>query len=165
MEFQLFDPNFGLIVWTIVAFVVFATVLAKFAWKPILKALNEREEKIRGALEQADKARAEAAAMLKQNEQNIARAEQEYQRVIQEGKALAEKMKDEIVAKAKQQAQQELDRAQDELKRNVDEARQTLRTEIADLAIQAAEKILDETLDEKKQKKLVDKFIDQLPKN
>jgi F-type H+-transporting ATPase subunit b len=165
MEFQLFDPNFGLIVWTIVAFVIFATVLAKFAWKPILKALNEREEKIRGALEQADKARAEAAAMLKQNEQNIARAEQEYQRVIQEGKALAEKMKDEIVAKAKQQAQQELDRAQDELKRNVDEARQTLRTEIADLAIRAAEKILDETLDEKKQKKLVDKFIDQLPKN
>lgn len=165
MEFQLFDPNFGLIVWTIVAFVIFATVLAKFAWKPILKALNEREEKIRGALEQADKARAEAAAMLKQNEQNIARAEQEYQRVIQEGKALAEKMKDEIVAKAKQQAQQELDRAQDELKRNVDEARQTLRTEIADLAIRAAEKILDETLDEKKQKKLVDKFIYQLPKN
>jgi F-type H+-transporting ATPase subunit b len=165
MEFQLFDPNFGLIIWTIIAFVVFATLLGKFAWKPMLQALNEREEKIRGALEQADKARAEAAAMLKQNEQNIARAEQEYQRVIQEGKALAEKMKDEIVAKAKQQAQQELDRAQDELKRNVDEARQTLRAEIADLAIQAAEKILDETLDEKKQKKLVDKFIDQLPKN
>jgi F-type H+-transporting ATPase subunit b len=165
MEFQLFDPNFGLIVWTIVAFVIFATVLAKFAWKPMLKALSEREEKIRGALELADKARAEAAAMLKQNEQNIARAEQEYQRVIHEGKVLAEKMKDEIVAKAKQQAQQELVRAQDELKRNVDEARQTLRTEIADLAIQAAEKILDETLDEKKQKQLVDKFIDQLPKN
>ena len=165
MEFQLFDPNFGLIIWTIVAFVVFGSVLAKFAWKPMLKALGEREEKIRGALEQADRARAEAAAMMKQNEQNIARAEQEYQRVIQEGKALAEKMKDDIVAKAKQQAQQELDRAQDELKRNVDEARQTLRTEIADLAVRAAEKILDETLDEKKQKKLVDKFIDQLPKN
>jgi F-type H+-transporting ATPase subunit b len=161
----MFDINPGLIIWTTVTFVVLAAVLAKFAWKPMLKMLGEREEKIRNSLEQADKARAEAAEMMKQNEKNLAHAEAEYQKMIREGKSLAEKLKDDIVAKAHQQAEQELARAGEEIQRNLESAKQQLRSEVADLAIQAAEKILDETLDETKQKKLVDKFINQLPKN
>jgi F-type H+-transporting ATPase subunit b len=159
------EINPGLIIWTVVTFVCLAAVLAKFAWKPMLKALFDREEKIRSALEDADRARIEAAELIKQNEKNLARAEEEYQRIVREGKALAEKMKQEIVLKAKQQAQHEIKLAEEEIQRNVESAKQQLRADVADLAIKAAEKILEETLDEKRQKKIVDAFIDRLPKN
>jgi F-type H+-transporting ATPase subunit b len=161
----LFDTNPGLIVWTMISFFVLLIILAKYAWKPILKMLGDREGQIRTALEQADRARMEAAEMIKQNEKNLARAEEEYQKMIRDGKAFAEKMKDEIVVKAKQQAQQELKQAAEEIQRNVEAAKLQLRSEVADLAIQATEKILGETLDENRQKKLADSVINTLPKN
>jgi len=161
----LFDTNPGLIVWTIISFLVLLIVLAKYAWNPILKMLGDREGQIRTALEQAERARVEAAEMMKQNEKNLARAEEEYKKMIGEGRALAEKIKDEIVVKAKQQAQQELKQAAEEIQRNVEAAKLQLRSEVADLAIKATEKILEETLDENKQKKLIDSVINKLPKN
>jgi F-type H+-transporting ATPase subunit b len=161
----MFEINPGLIVWTMVTFICLAAILGKYAWKPLLKMLKEREDKIRTALEEAERARTETAEMLKQNEKNLARAEEEYQKIVREGKALAEKLKEEIVIKAKQQAQQEIRQASEEIQRSVDAAKLQLRTEIADLAIKATEKILDETLDGNKQKKLIDSVINQLPKN
>jgi F-type H+-transporting ATPase subunit b len=158
----MFDINPGLIVWTVVTFVLLAAVLAKFAWKPLLQSLHEREDKISSALETAEKARAEAAELLKQNERNMARAEEEYQKAIRDGKALAEKMKDEIVTKAKQQAQREVQMAKEEIHRDIEAAKQQLRAEVADLAITAAEKILDESLDQQKNKKLVENFLNQI---
>lgn len=159
------EINPGLIVWTIVSFVILLAILGKYAWKPIINALNEREGKIRSALEQADRARAEAAELLKRNEENMARAEEEHRKMMRESKVMADKVKEEIVGKARDQAQQELQRASEEIQRNMDSARQQLRTEVADLAIKVAEKILDESLDAQKQKKMVDTFLGQLPKN
>jgi len=159
------EINPGLIIWTIITFICLAIVLAKFAWKPMLKALSDREEKIHDALREADRARAEAAEMLMQNEKNLARAEEEYQKMIREGTTIAEKLKEDIITEAKQQAQRELKLAAEEIQRNVDAAKQQLRAEVADLAIKATEKILEETLDEKRQKKLIDSVINQLPKN
>ncbi|MBI4429144.1 MAG: F0F1 ATP synthase subunit B [Ignavibacteriales bacterium] len=161
----MFEINPGLIIWTMITFGVLVLVLGRFAWKPILKALNEREEKIRSAIEQADKARAEAAHLLKQNEKNMARAEAEYQKMMREARAMAEKMREDIVTKARLQAEQELKRANEEIQRNLEAAKQQLRSEVADLAVKAAEKILDETLDAQKHKKIVDGFLNQLPKN
>jgi len=161
----LFDLNPGLILWTIVSFLLLLFILGKFAWKPMLNALNEREEKIRGALEEADRARTEAAEMIKQNEKNLARAEEEYRKLIGEGKALAEKLKEEMLSKARQQAQQTLTQAAEEIQRSVETAKQQLREEMADLAVKAAEKILEESLDGQKQKKIADSVIRQLPKN
>lgn len=161
----MFDINPGLMVWTVITFVLLAIVLGKYAWKPLLQALNEREGKIRDSLDEAEKARSEAAELLKQNEKNLARAEEEYQKIIREGKTLAEKLKDEIVVKAQQQAQRQLQQAKDEIQRDIEAAKQQLRNEVADLAIQAAGKILDETLDAQKHKKVVDNVLNQLPKN
>lgn len=161
----MFDINPGLMVWTVVTFVVLVLVLTKYAWKPLLKALQDREDNIRQALDQAERARAEAAELLKQNERNIAKAEEEYRRIIREGKTLADKLKEEIVSKAHQQAQRDLQHAKEEIQRDIEAAKQQLRSEVADLAIQAAGKILDETLDAQKHKKLVDTFLNQLPKN
>lgn len=161
----MFELNPGLAIWTTVVFVIFAFLLAKFGWKPILQALNEREQKIRDSLEQAEKARQETAELMKQNEKNRAAADEEYQRIVREAKALAEKMKEEIVERGKNEAQRHLDHAKEELRREVDAAKQQLRGEVADLAIQAAGKILDESLDSKKHQKLVETFLKQLPEN
>jgi F-type H+-transporting ATPase subunit b len=161
----MFEINPGLLIWTIVTFICVAAILSKVAWKPMLKALSDREDKIRNALEEADRMRTETAEMLKQNEKNLARAEEEYQKMIREGKAFAEKLKEDIVTKAKQQAQHELKLATEEIQRNTEAAKQKLRAEVADLAIKATEKILEETLDEKRQKQLIDSVMNQLPKN
>ena len=159
----MFDINPGLMVWTVATFVVLLIVLSKFAWKPLLHSLKDREDTIRQALEMAEKARVDAAELLKQNENNLAKAEEEYQKIIREGKAFAEKLKEEVVAKAHQHAQREIQQAKEEIQRDVDAAKQQLRTEVADLAVQAAGKILDETLDAQKYKKIVDNFLNQLP--
>ncbi len=161
----MFDINPGLSIWTTVVFLLLVLVLRKFAWRPILQALEEREEKIRSSLEQSERARAEAAELLKQNEKNMARADEEYQKVIREAKVLGEKLKEEIVGKAHQQAQRDLKHAKEEIERETEAAKQSLRSEVADLAIQAAEKILDESLDANRHKTLVDNFLKQLPKN
>jgi F-type H+-transporting ATPase subunit b len=159
------EINPGLIIWTIASFIVLVAVLGKYGWKPMIQALSEREENIRSALEQADKARLEASDLLKRNEESMARAAEEYQKMVRESKVMADKVKEEILGKAREQAQLELQRATEEIQRNVDSARQQLRSEVADLAIKAAEKILDETLDAQRQKKIVDSFLSQLPKN
>ena len=159
----MFDINPGLMVWTMATFVVLLVVLSKFAWKPLLQSLKDREDTIRKALEMAEKARNDAAELLKQNELNLAKAEEEYQKIIREGKAFAEKLKEEVVVKAHQQAQREIQQAKEEIQRDVDAAKQQLRSEVADLAIQAAGKILDETLDAPRHKKIIDKFLNQLP--
>jgi F-type H+-transporting ATPase subunit b len=159
----MFDINPGLMVWTVATFVVLVLVLSKFAWKPLLQMLKDREDTIRQALDMAEKARADAAELLRQNEKNLAKAEVEYQKIIREGKAFAEKLKDEVVAKAHQQAQREIQHAKEEIQRDVDAAKQQLRSEVAELAVQAAGKILDETLDPQKHKKIVDNFLNQLP--
>jgi F-type H+-transporting ATPase subunit b len=161
----MFDINPGLIIWTIIVFVILSSLLGRFAWRPLLSALKEREDNIRGALDKAEQAKTEAEEMIRKNQENMAKAEEEYQRMVREAKAMAEKMKEDIVAKANEQARHDLQKAQEEIQRSVEEARQTLRAEVADLAIQATEKILDETLDASKQKKVVDAFINQLPKN
>jgi F-type H+-transporting ATPase subunit b len=158
----MFDINPGLSIWTTVVFVLLVLVLGKFAWKPLLKTLQDREDKIRDSLEQAERARAEAAELLKQNERNMARAEEEYQKIIREARSLGEKVKEDIVDKAHQQAKHELQAAKDEIKRDIEAAKHQLRGEVADLAIKAAEKILDETLDSAKHKKIVDNALNQL---
>ncbi len=159
------EINPGLLIWTIVTFILLAGLLAKFGWKPILKMLGEREDKIRNSLDEAEKARTEAAELIKQNEKNLAHAEEEYKKLIRQGRDTAEKMKEEIVARAKQQAQLELQQATAEIQRNLEAAKAQLRSEVADLAIKATEKMLEETLDDKKQKKLADSIINQLSKN
>lgn len=159
------DPNPGLIIWTIVTFVLLLAVLRKFAWKPLLEALQKREESVRGALERAEHARAEAERLLEENRKLTARSEAEAHRILNEGRELGEKLKAEIVEKANQQSRKLAEQAKQEIERDKDAALAQLRGEVANLAIKAAEKILDETLDEKRHRAIVDSFMNNLPKN
>lgn len=165
---ETFNPlaiNPGLIVWTIVTFIVLVVVLRKFAWKPLLEALNRREGHVRDSLERAEKAQQEAERLLQENRAQIARAEEETRRILKEGRGLGEKVKSEIVEKANQQARLMVERAKQEIEHDKEMALAQLREEVASLAILAAEKILNETLDAGKQRKIVDDMLRVLPKN
>ena len=159
------DPNPGLIVWTIITFAALLLVLKKFAWKPLLKALHDRESSIRGTLEHAESAKAEAERILEENRRTLARAGEESQKILGEGRALGEKLKQEIVDQANQQSRRMVDQARLEIERDKDAAIAQLRGEVASLALQAAGKILNATLDEKKHRALIDESLSQLPKN
>jgi F-type H+-transporting ATPase subunit b len=155
----------GLVIWTIITFLILLFVLGKVAWKPLLNALHTREKGIRDALQQADEARKESERLLAENKAALARANEETARILREGRTLAEQMKNDILLKANDHARAMMDQAKDEIQREKESALHQLRSEVADLAMNAAEKILDETLDTAKQKKMVDKVMKKLPKN
>lgn len=155
----------GLIIWTIITFVLLVLVLSKVAWKPLLQALHSRENGIREALREADEARKEAEKVLAENRQAIAKANEETARLLREGRELADQMKNDIVARAHESAKHAVEQAKDEIQRERDAALVQLRNQVADLAIKTAEKILDESLDAARQKKIVDKVLLKLPRN
>jgi F-type H+-transporting ATPase subunit b len=159
------NPNPGLIIWTIVTFVLLLIVLSKFAWKPLLEALKKREETLRTSMERAEQAKQDAERLLNEHKKQLDHAEVEGQRILNENRQLAEKLKDEIIEKANQQSRKVVKQAKEEIDRNKEAALMQLRGEVASLAVQAAGKILDETLDENKHRKLVDNYLNGLPKN
>jgi len=159
------EINPGLIVWTIITFVILLVILRAKAWKPLVQALTEREENIRTALQGAEDAQAEAQRLLDENKRQLAKAEEQSQRVIKEGREMGEKLKSEIVDKANTSARTMIEQAKDEIRREKEAALTQLRTEVADLAIGVAGKILDQNLVTPKQRQLVDSAIKDLQKN
>ncbi len=162
---MLLELNPGLIIWTTITFMLLLFVLRKVAWKPILTALQMREDTIRSSLERSEEAKREAEHILEENRKNLTRAEHESSRIIHEGKSIAEKMKAEIFERANTEARRMIDSAREEISREKDAALAELRGEVAYLAVGAAGRILDETLDIAKHRKLVDKFLKELPEN
>jgi len=156
------ELNPGLVVWTIITFLVVLAILRVTAWKPLLAALAAREEKIRSSLEQAEQAREEAARLLEENKQQRTQAEQEAQRIIAQGREMGEKLKAELTEKAASSSRHMIDQAKEEIRREKEAALVQLRTEVADLAILAAGKIIDENLDTPKQRALVDQAIENI---
>lgn len=161
----LLDVNPGLIIWTVVTFIFLMLILKKLAWKPILNSLNERENFIKDSLERAEKAQQEAKKLLEENNTNLAKAEEESQKIIAQGRDYAEKLKTQLIEESKVQSRKILEDASAEIERKNREAFEKLKDQIADIAVNAAEKIIRENLDKEKQKTIVYKFIEQLPKN
>ncbi len=159
------DINPGLILWTIITFVILLIILTKTAWKPLVEALQAREQGIRDAIQKAEDAKKESERILAEHKSAMAKANEETARILKEGRELAEQMKNEIVAKAHESANAMMTHAKEDIQREKETALIQLKNEVADLAINAAEKILEETLDESRQKKLVDKVLQKLPKN
>ncbi len=159
------DINPGLIIWTIITFVLLLLVLGKFAWKPLLQALQNREKEIADSLAKAEQAKKDAEQMIAENKAAMEKANADTAKLIAESRAVAEQLKSDIVAKANESAKKMLEQAKEEISREKDTAMVQLRSEVADLSISIAEKIIDETLDNAKQKKMVDKVIQQMQNN
>lgn len=162
---DLLAPNFGLIFWIALAFLLLLLLMSKYAWGPITAALAERESTIETSLTRAEQALAEAKQLAADNEKARREAELEAQRILRDARDAAEASRAEQVEKTRQQIRQMQATAEAEIEREKQQALAELRAEVADLAILAAEKILHENLDAPRQKKLVDAFIADLPKN
>ncbi len=162
---SLISVNPGLIFWTVVTFIVLLILLKRVAWKPILTALDQREAAIKESLEKAEKAREEAQKVLDENKANLAQAEEESKKIIDQSRAYAEKLKEQIIRESKEQAKKIVHDAADEIERKKEAAFNDLKTQVAEIAINAAEKILKENLNKETNKKIVDKYINDISRN
>jgi len=158
-----FEP--GLIIWIAISFVIFLLILKKFAWGPLLSALDEREKSIQESLDSAEKAMKRAEDISKKNDEVIREAEMTAQRIRKEAKEEAEQIRADIIDKSRVEAERVKEQTLSTIEQEKKKAKLELRNLVAELSIQAAEIILRAELDEKKNKKLVDDFIKDLSKN
>jgi len=163
---QLLSPSYGLIVWTLFAFLAVLFLLKKFAWKPILGALKEREDSIQNALDSAKRAKEEMTALQSSNEKILQQARADRDQLLKE----AREMKDAILAEAKQKAQKEGERlltiARESIQNEKMAAITELKNQVAILSLEIAEKILKEELSStEKQKTLVKALLDDVNLN
>lgn len=158
------DVNLVLSVATVVVFVLFALVLTKLGWKPLLDMIEERERAIRQSVEGAHKANAEAQALLVQHKETLREAGQQREDIIKQALADAEQTRANLVAQAKSDAEKQMAKAREQIQREKQLAIQEIRGEIADLAMGAAAKIVESSLTQDAQRKLVDEFIEGLPR-
>ncbi len=155
------DP--GLMIWTIITFVVFLVVLRAAVWKPLLSMLDERERRIRDAMAGAEKARHDAERTLVEYRETLSKAELEVREKIQKATDQAHAEREKIVSESHHHASRLLDDAKAEIQHEKDRAIQELRQTVGDLAIQVASKLLDENMDNVRNRKIVDDFIKGLP--
>ena len=159
---RLITPEVGTILWTIITFVILAFLLRKFAWGPLLTTLEERERTIRESLEQAQKARAEAEEASRRHQEMLAQGRREVAALIEQGKRESEIVRAEILAQARKEAQDLVEQGKKQVQYEQKQAMEDLRRQVADLAIRAAERLISRSLDDSKQRELVDGYVRDL---
>jgi len=160
----LMDVNLTLAVSTFVVFLIFAIVLGRFGWRPLLNMIEEREKTIREAVDGAETANAEAKQLLEKHREMLREAGRERDEIMKRTLQEAEQLRAELTAKARAESEQQLERARDQISREKAQAIQDLRTQVADIAVEAASKIVVSSLTPEAQRKLVDDFVAGLPK-
>jgi F-type H+-transporting ATPase subunit b len=158
----LFSVNLGLSVWTIVIFLSLLFILRKYAWGPILAGLDAREEGIQGKLDEAARERDEAAQMLEEHRQQLAETRREAQQLIADARTAGEKVRRDIEEKARGEAQGIVEAARREIERERDEALDAIRKQSVEVALAAAEKLIEERLDADRDRELVESFLGEM---
>lgn len=158
----LISLNFGLSAWTFVVFIALLFVLGKFAWGPILDAVEARENKIRDALEEAAESQARAEALAEEQRKQLADARRQSQEIISEGREAGERVRREIEEKAREESQNMIERARREIEREKEAALDELRRESVELALAAASKLLKKKVDADQDRELVLDYLDEL---
>lgn len=161
----LFSFSTGYAIWVLISMVVFLYLMGKFAVPPIMKALSDRETRIKDSLEAAEKALTKAEQISRDNEKALKEAEVQAQKIRKQALEDADMLRSEKVNQANKEAEKILNNARATIEQEKQQALKELRNEVADLAIKAASLILDRELDEKSNKTLVDNFIKDLSKN
>ena len=162
---SLLDVNPGLIIWTIVTFLILLFILKKVAWKPILSALDQREKDIKDSLEKAEKAKEDAQRIIDENQANLAKAEEESKKIIEQSRSYAENLKEQMLKESKEQSKKIIEDAAEEIDRKKDSAFEELKDQVAKIAVNAAEKIMKQNLDVGKNKHIVDSYLKDVMKN
>jgi F-type H+-transporting ATPase subunit b len=152
----------GLMVWTLVCFAIAFFVLRKYAFGPIQKTIDARRERIRQAVEEADNARNEARELLEQHRALIGQAKQESADILAE----ARKVADSHIDRAKQEAEAERQRRLEETRKQIDaetvRAIGQIRSEVAELTLEATERVVGKVLDADDQRRLIDEAVEGL---
>jgi F-type H+-transporting ATPase subunit b len=152
----------GLMIWTIVCFLITLFVLRRFAFGPIQRMIDERRERIRRALEEADEARAEARRLLEEHRKLIGQARGDAEEV----RAQAKRDADAQLRRVKEEAEADRQRRLEETRRQIEaetrRALEQIRAEVAELSLIAAEKVTRGALDDKDQRRLIDEAIGEL---
>jgi len=161
----LIQPQIGTIFWTLLTFALMVLILGKVAWKPLLGALDAREQSIRASQEQASADRKTAEELLQQHRDLLAEARRERAHAVDQGRQDAEKVKAEIMDEARKQRDQLMQQTGAQLEAGLRQARAELRGEAADLAILAAQKLLAQTLDDSSHRKLVEDYLADLERS
>ena len=156
-------PGLGLIFWMTLIFAILLFILKKFAWKPIMSSIKDREQNISASLAMAKQTKREMEQLKADNEKLLVEARNERDAIIVE----ANKTKDQIINEAKSKAQTEADRIVENARMNIENEKRAalteIKTQVAELSIEIAEKVLGSELsDKKKQSALVEKQLEQL---
>ena len=138
------DP--GLFIWTILTFVLLSIILAKFAWKPLLAMLEERNKSIEDSLLSAEKARKELENINQESEVILSKAKTEAQSIISDAKSAAENLKEDIVSKAKIEADRQIKKAKSQINVEKDKAMREIRSEVVNLSIDVAKKVIKKNI-------------------
>ncbi|MCL4117200.1 UNVERIFIED_CONTAM: hypothetical protein GTU68_045256 [Idotea baltica] len=163
---DLITPELGLIFWTTLSFVILVFLLGKFAWKPILKSVNDREEGIKDALASAEKARLDMENLNADNERILKEARAERELMLKEAREIKAKMITDAKDEAQVQANKMIEQAQSAIESEKKTAMAELKNHVASLSVEIAEKVVREELSDKdKQLKLVASMLDEAKLN
>lgn len=163
---DLVTPSYGLLFWTGLTFCLLLFVLAKFAWKPILKQVNERSKKIDDALKEAENAREEMKALHSENERILKEARAERDAILKEAKDAGTKMIEEAREKAKIEGAKLLEAAKSAIQSERNAALSEMKGQVATFSVQIAEQLVKESLaSESKQQALASKLAEEIKLN
>ncbi len=151
--------NWALLIAFTVNFAILFVFLSLVAYKPIVKKLSERQAKIKESMEQAEKIREDAARSEEEIKAHLETARKEGQNVISQASQIGERLKEEARQSARQEAESLITKARGEIQREREKSVEELRAEFADIAILAAEKVINETLDKKKHQKIINDVL------
>jgi F-type H+-transporting ATPase subunit b len=159
---QLLTPGFGLIIWTLLAFIIVLILLKKYAWKPILNSMNEREQGIADSLATAEKIKLEMTQMKSEHEELLVKAREERGQMLRDAK----ETKDKIISEAKEQAKIETNKiiadAQSVINQQKMAALTDLKNQVGNLVVEVSEKILRRELSNKQEQ---ENYIKELAEN
>ncbi len=158
-------PVMGTLVWTAVTFVLLLFILRRYAWGPLLGALDERQRTIEGDIEQAKSDREEAQKLLEEHKSLVVQARRERAEALSVGQQEGERLKTEILDQARQEREQLIKQTEEQVAAGIRQARDDLRATTAGLAINAAEKLLGKALDDASHRKLVEDHLAQLERS
>ncbi|MDE0806870.1 MAG: F0F1 ATP synthase subunit B [Longimicrobiales bacterium] len=158
----MFDINLGLSIWTIVVFVLLLLILRRFAWGPILRAVQDREDHVRSTLESAASEREESTELLEQYRKQMLEARREAQDLIAKAKEMGVTVRKEIEEKARQEANVIMEKARVSIEKEKEAALDELRQGSVDIALAAAGKLIAEELNQDKDRKLAVGFVNDL---
>ncbi len=159
---NLFSVDPGLLIWTIITFVVVLLVLRAVAWKPLMSSLAERQRNIEGAIEEAQKAKADAEALLARHESMMNQAKDDARHILDEARQDGKRLQEEIRAAAQKEATDFKERAQKEIELQKDAAVHEIWDLAGNLSTELASRILGRTLDAADQDRLVKELIDEM---